>query len=528
MSMPSFVGYTTDEKGASSTTTYSIDFGISGLSDGDTVFVCLVNDATAVTYDTSYNVETWGLVANAPALGSRSGAIYARKWRTGDSHLFQYRKNRANADGLLAFVLRGGDLANLIVGTGKARSAAPADTSTTTTALGITTTAANTLALAIAFEATTAAETGAFITGPTIPSGWTQLAYRQQTTTINTVEVAAKQMATAGATGNAVFTYQNTQASNGWAIQLAFPETVTTPPSNPGLTGVYVDSAGVAHPGYLFYNDGSNVRHPVSLPTIRYIPYTVSEMMKSTPQAPWFSAHRGGSYNYPEETLAGYRGSAQRGVRALEVSVVYSSEGTPWCFHDTNTLRTTGVSGTIASMTDAQIAALSNQGSTAAGNPTQPAQPTAKLVDVLNAWSDTHVLIIEDKTYTHMSALITLLNTYGTAGRPVGERFVIKLAASGNNGALATQARNAGMKTWGYIFDGEMAASYAAALTRGFDMIGMDYASSDATLIPAIAQAKAAGIKPTGHIVSSRTVRNRLLGLGMEGIMMSNVDAIFN
>jgi glycerophosphoryl diester phosphodiesterase len=527
MTMPSFVGGSVTENGASSTTTYNIDFGVAGLSDGDVVFVTLVNDATAVVYDTSYNVESWTLIATNAASGSRSGQVFARKWRTGDSHLFQYRKNRANSDGVAAAVYRGPDFSAIVAGTGKARATAPADSGTTMTALGITTTKADTLVLSIVMEATSAAESGAFLTGPTIPSGWTQDFYRAQTGTINTITYAHKAMASPGASGDAVFTFQNTQASNAWAIQIALPAvSVVTPPS--GLAGVYVDSVGTAHSGYLFYNDSANVQHPVSLPSVIFQPYTVSMMMAGrSSKSPWYAAHRGGSYNYPEETLDGYRGSAQRGARILEVSVQVSADNTFWCFHDNTTDRTTGVSGSIPAMHDTDIAALSNLGSTAGGNPTQRSRPTAKLVDVLNAFSATHVFIIEDKTYTHMTQLLTLLQSYGTSGRPASERFVIKMDIASNNGGLIAQAKAAGFKTWGYIFDNQMTASFAGALTRGEDMIGLDYASSDATLSSAIAQALAVGIMPTGHIVSSRSVRNRLLGLGIQGIMMSNVDAIY-
>lgn len=227
MTAPTHVGGTVTENGASSTTTYQIDFPIAGLSDGDYVIVALENDATAVTYDaTTYNAQTWTLLATVTMpSASRSGQVFGRKWHTGDSTSFFYRKNRANADGVAADVWRGVD--TVVVGTARGRQTSPVDTSTTTTILGITTTVADTVALAIGMEATSAAESGAFLTGPTIPSGWTQTLYRAQTGTINTIVFASKTMSSPGSTGDCVFTYQNTQANNGGGVMLGLVPAVT-------------------------------------------------------------------------------------------------------------------------------------------------------------------------------------------------------------------------------------------------------------------------------------------------------------
>lgn len=527
MTMPTFVGGASNETGSSTTTTYDVDFSTVAILDGDVVLVAVCTDANTVTYDTSYSAVTWTQLVNVPTIGSRGGAVFARVWHTGDEKHFWYRKNKANSDGISAAVYRGVDFANMILGTGKLRAGAPADTTTQTTTLSVTTTAPDTLVVSVLLEATSAAETSPFNTGPTMASGWTKDFYRAQNLNINTETFAHKDMPTAGASGNATFTFQQVQATNSWGIQIALPAPSATPVL--GLAGVYVDASGISHNGYLFYNDASNVRHPVALPTVKYKPYTVSQMLKATPKGPWLAMHRGASYSYPEETLDGYRGCAQRGAQILEISVQYSSDGTPWCFHDPSMDRTVlGTAGNtlpIASTTDAVIATKSNLGSTAAGNPTQRSRPVAKLVDVIAAYKDTHVLIVEDKTYTHTTSFLALLNSYGTVGRPANEIFVVKIDATGGV-TVPNAAAAAGFKTWGYIFDPTMAASYATALTRGFTMIGLDFNSSDATLTSAITSAKAAGVMPTGHIVASRTIRDRLLGLGMQGIMMSNIDAI--
>jgi PKD repeat protein len=293
-----------------------------------------------------------------------------------------------------------------------------------------------------------------------------------------------------------------------------------------GYAGIWRDSGGVNHPGLLYYWDGSAKHAFNSTLTNIFQPVTVTQFL-SAAHSPWFSAHRGFSYSYPEETLYGYQGTVDWGMKAIEVSAQMSASGTWWCFHDATTDRTTGVSGTIASMTDAQIAVLNNQGSTATGNPGQPARPTAKLVDVLNLYYKTHVIIIEDKTYTHTTAMLNLLDSYGTSGRPASDIFIWKVASSSSKTNFFDPAAARGYHRWAYIFDNSMSTEFPALPASGkADMIGMDYNSSDATLSSAIALCIANGVMPTGHIITNTTQRDRLLGLGMKGLMMASKDAI--
>ncbi|MDB5160389.1 MAG: hypothetical protein JWO99_652 [Candidatus Saccharibacteria bacterium] len=293
-----------------------------------------------------------------------------------------------------------------------------------------------------------------------------------------------------------------------------------------GYAGIWRDSGGVNHPGVLYYWDGT-AKHPFGSTLINiFNPYTVTQFLSAT-HSPWFSAHRGFSYSYPEETLYGYRGATDYGIKAIEISAQMSASGTWWCFHDATTDRTTGVSGTISAMTDAQISVLNNQGSTATANPGQPARPTAKLTDVLDQYYKTHVIIIEDKTYSHTTAMLNLMDSYGTSGRPATEIFIWKVASSSSKTNFFDPAAARGYHRWAYIFDSSMSTEFPALPASGkADMIGMDYNSSDATLSSAIALCISNGVMPTGHIINSTTQRDRMLGLGMKGLMMSSKDAI--
>lgn len=86
----------------------------------------------------------------------------------------------------------------------------------------VTTPNNNSLLLAIGFEATTAAETGSFIYGPTIPSGWAQNAFGIQTAgEIETIMAMSKIQSTAGASSVDTVTYQQLQVNNAEMLTLA-------------------------------------------------------------------------------------------------------------------------------------------------------------------------------------------------------------------------------------------------------------------------------------------------------------------
>lgn len=295
------------------------------------------------------------------------------------------------------------------------------------------------------------------------------------------------------------------------------------PPS--GMTGIYRDGAGVNHPGTLFYFDGTT-KHDLSYRGARFKPVTVSEVL-ALGALPWDAAHRGYSYSYNEETMLAYRAAAAAGVKILEVSCWQSSDGKFIASHDQNLSRVSGTSLDIPTSTAAAATALNVRGSIVTGNPTQPNRPVALLTDILDAFSETHVLIVECKQGSPAKqAMIDLLKTYTSTARPYTERFIWKADALGNKTAFFDPAIAAGLHRWAYIFDADMAAQFATLVASGkADMIGLDYNSSDATLTAAIAACRAAGIMPTGHIIPSVAQRDRLLALGMDGMMISNVLA---
>lgn len=311
-----------------------------------------------------------------------------------------------------------------------------------------------------------------------------------------------------------------------WTIGI--PQYVA-PPS--GQAGIYRDNAGVNHPGILFWFDGAT-KHDVAYDKPIYPSHTVSEVL-APENLPWESVHRGASYSYNEETMKAYRASASQGVRIMEVSVWQSSDGKFIASHDQNLSRVSGTSLDIPTNLASAATALKVRGSIVTGNPSQPDQPVALLTDILDAFSETHVLIVECKQGSPAKqALVDLLKTYTSTQRPYWERFIWKADALGNKTAFFDVA--AGFHKWAYIFAADMAAQFAGLVASGkADMIGLDYNSSDSVLTAAIASCRAAGIMPTGHMVPTGAIvdyvaqRNRLVALGMDGLMIPDVRATY-
>ena len=514
---PTRVGYSILNTSTTNTLTLdpTIITGGAAVATGHWIIAAfgLLNTTTSITPPAGWTV----IKAIGASAGTLRHAIFARMRQAGDtSYSFVVDVNGSVTSAALMWGAGADpDITHWTVGTTTGRTVDMHNT-----AVSLTTTYDHSLVLGFSFERTSAAEAG--ITSLTGANEWFYVP-QNSTTHIQTIDVAyISDVTPAGATPSMEWVYPNTQALNGVALQVAIPAVPTIVGVTIGYPGVLRTSGGVNYNGKMFYWDGSTAHDFSGTLQNAFNPVTVTQFMTQTP---WFAAHRGFSNSYPEESLYSYRGATDWGIKAIEVSVQYSSEGTPWCFHDATTTRTTGVTGTISAMTDAQIGALTNLGTTASRNPTQPARPTAKLVDVLNLYASTHVIIIEDKTYTHTAAMLDMMDSYGTSGRPATEIFIVKAGVTSGSW-LWTMVAARGYHRWGYMFDNEMDTIADAASSGKVDMIGMDYASSDATLTNGINLCIANGVMPTGHIINSIAQRDRLLGLGMKGLMISNKDVI--
>jgi len=234
--------------------------------------------------------------------------------------------------------------------------------------------------------------------------------------------------------------------------------------------------------------------------------------------------HRGGSGNYIEHSPIAYQAVAMRWpLKAMEVSLQWSADGHPWLSHDAYLDRMVlqNVNGTtlpVASLTDAQLAtyAATAWQTDNPNVPTQPLMPFIPIAGISNvSWMELYgqkrVAFVEDKTYTHTDALLTILNANGGP-----TWFVWKQAGTGT---LFSQVAAQGFDSWGYFFDGGDMSVFNTKQAQ-WTFVGLDYHSSDAVIDPAIATAGAGRV--IAHILGDAANAARLRGKGVRGLMIGN------
>jgi len=530
MAAPTFVGYVAADGGATAGNTYTNNFSALSLADGDLLtwtIMVEVNNSTLTTPPSG-----WTQRYSAGTVGSRSVMVYDKIWHTGDATSLSYVKSTGNADGNFVVAHRG--VASVIYGTGQRRADQTPTSSFNNTALSITTTVADTRAIVISTEATSTAESGAFLTGPTIPSGWTQDAYKAQGTTIQTLTLAHKDMPTPGATGDAVLTYQNTQASNGWAVQMGL-----VPPAVQQANFVATESfTALATQGYsvaaLFsassaftastssgstasatalFSASSVFSAVVSQGMSVNAPFAANSAFSATAKKPvevWmqntpmFAAHRGGSASWQQHTMNAYDNAvAWNPNLALEVSVWKSADGVWVCNHDQNT-GTTGTWNASYDIPTTNWSTLSTVRSTV-GN-----YPMIRLTDLLDKYGNSRIFFIDDKPNVDQTGFLNLLDSY--AGNA---RYIIKCYY--DNSSMATAAHARGYKTWGYYYNADVVN--APSTNANWDILGLEIAGTTANWNTL----KSYGRPVLAHIVQNTTQYATASAQNPAGYMVADV-----
>ncbi|MBW3630632.1 MAG: glycerophosphodiester phosphodiesterase [Gemmatimonadetes bacterium] len=85
---------------------------------------------------------------------------------------------------------------------------------------------------------------------------------------------------------------------------------------------------------------------------------SIAPLARSAPPAVELVAHRGESYDAPENTMAAFRLAWERGVRTIELDVHLTADGRAILSHDPNTRRATGVYRVIRHSTLDELRAL--------------------------------------------------------------------------------------------------------------------------------------------------------------------------
>lgn len=368
---------------------------------------------------------------------------------------------------------------------------------------GITTTKPNTLVMSFGIERTLANETGI----SSVTGGATEWFFVEQKVNSNantTLWWGAQEVLTPATTSDTLITYPNPQTINGWGIQIAIPGAPV-----PGYGVKYWDGSAVQDAS-LYIQGASKLETPIDVQVVPNPRYTVAKML-AEPTFYW--SHRGGGNNWPEMTMHAYTQSILWGANCIEISVQRTSDGVWIGSHDASTLRVTGVDKQIKNTTWAELQPLMTSAS-ATNNPSQPARPLVKLTDVLDLYSQSHVIVLDNKSGANTTEFLDLMEQYD----PTHERLIWKGYRTGTSAPYAAQAR--GFTTWGFMYDAD--ATNAALDLGCWDLLGLNYDATEAEW----SAIKAHGKPVVAHIINSAAAATMALSKGADGLQCSNVKQV--
>ena len=219
-------------------------------------------------------------------------------------------------------------------------------------------------------------------------------------------------------------------------------------------------------------------------------------------------AHRGSGDTWPEHTLRAYTEAVAAGAMAVEVSVHMTKDGVLVCHHDTNLSRMTGVDREIKDLTFQELAEIRNDARSWLG-PATPLEPIPAFRDVLDALAHKTVLFIEDKSGEHAKEVLDLMDFYPAST----SHMVWKQTASSGS---YKEARRRGYTLWGYFMDNE--DHQFDRYQDRFDLLGIYHGAGDQDMRDLVAFGKPV----ICWEVHTRTMRKRVLDLGVRGLMCSN------
>lgn len=483
----------------------ALTISLATVEEGEWMVAALIagDASTSVTLPAE-----WTVLSGPHTIGSRRTWEMGKIKEAGDTSLIVTKGGTLVMRAILVHGTGADAPADWQVGT-YGRRADAVGSSTTSVAPSLTTGEADTLALAICYEATSAEDgTVQALSG----TGWSLVAKLDDvaspdTTFIEQILVAQKAMAAAGATGNATVTYQNTQASNGGGVQLA----LTPAPAEPAGDQVTLGDGSAARARIW---DGAQElgAEILGLPAPARS-YTVSQMDADfTAGTTVYWAHRGGSADWPEMTMRAYTNAIFWGCPVIEVSCYVTSDDVFVGMHDATLDRVTALTGNVSAKTWAELEGVGVDVPIGGGTIT-------RLVDILEAYGPSHVIVIEDKTYTRTSALLAMIDD--VLGEAAPEHIVIKSQGAGNT-AVPTSAHAAGLKTWGYFYAEDIGSGELAGKEANYDYLGLNYDASagDWTTILGYGQPVLA------HVVPDAAAAVAVLAKGAQGLQLADVTGV--
>lgn len=233
---------------------------------------------------------------------------------------------------------------------------------------------------------------------------------------------------------------------------------------------------------------------------------------------PFWIAHRGAGKLAPENTLAAFRTGAHFGYRAFECDVKLSADGVPFLLHDDTLQRTSnghGLGGNLAWSELSRLDAGSWHSRQFAGEPLATLQAVARFVQ-----HNGHLLNLEIKPTTGRELL---------TGQVVGTRClqswsadaVPPLLTSFKPDALRGVRETAPNLPRALLLDTLWPGWLEAVQQLGCVAVVSHFSLMDAALI---AQLQAAGLRALCYTVNEPAEVQRLIGLGIDGLITDAVD----
>jgi glycerophosphoryl diester phosphodiesterase len=239
-------------------------------------------------------------------------------------------------------------------------------------------------------------------------------------------------------------------------------------------------------------------------------------------------AHRGGWCDGLENSLPAFQRAVDLGYRYLETDVNATADGVPLAFHDRTLDRVTDRTGRIAQLPYAQVATARIRG----------AEPIPTLEDVLGSWPDAR-FNLDVKDAPAIAPLVTALHrtqawrrvciTSFSTRRLLQVRARVRLftdvevcTSLGPRGVMALRAKSCG---WPFAKLVQLAASGVACAQVPYGFGRAPFTTPIVTRA-FIAEAHELGLQVHAWTVNDHAEMERLLDLGVDGIMSDDIDGL--
>ncbi|TNE37225.1 MAG: glycerophosphodiester phosphodiesterase [Alphaproteobacteria bacterium] len=218
-------------------------------------------------------------------------------------------------------------------------------------------------------------------------------------------------------------------------------------------------------------------------------------------------AHRGGSLEAPENTMAAFQAAVDLGFKYIETDVIVTRDNSLVCFHDLDLARLTGQPGLSTDLTREDLRGVKVKGS----------HPVPYLEELLSTWPDIHINI-EPKNDRAVVPLIETIRRLGAQDRVCLGTFpaarLKQIRRLGGDWLCTALGQSdvvklvlAGYKMPFFRIDGHCAQMPARFQGRNIITKGL------------LRAAEARGVKVHAWTINDEDEMERLIDVGVHGIM---------